>query len=162
MRFALILLNLLPKWFRKRLFIILGLATRAMTLGVRMIVRDEKGRVLLVRHTYTAGWHFPGGGVERGETLLDAVKKELQEECDIQIAARPEHFHTYHNAKTSRYDHVALYICHQWEGTGLKEPDHEIAEVGFFPIDDLPPGTTKDTAVRLAEVFDGREIRDNW
>ncbi|MEM9842987.1 MAG: NUDIX domain-containing protein, partial [Pseudomonadota bacterium] len=37
-----------------------------MTLGVRAIVENAEGQVLLVRHTYTPGLYLPGGGVERG------------------------------------------------------------------------------------------------
>ena len=84
MRFLNQAINLIPKNIRRRLFVMLGLAHRAMTLGVRIMVRDDEGRVLLVRHTYVAGWHFPGGAVDRGETAPQAAMKELNEECGIE------------------------------------------------------------------------------
>ena len=58
--------------FRERLTIRLlhwsFLVTRPMSLGVRAIVVGAEDKVLLVRHGYVSGWHFPGGGVEVGET----------------------------------------------------------------------------------------------
>ena len=53
---------------------------RPLTMGVRAAVeRDgpEGPEVFLVRHTYVAGWHLPGGAVEVGETAGDAVLREM-------------------------------------------------------------------------------------
>ncbi|MEE9314877.1 MAG: NUDIX domain-containing protein [Rhizobiaceae bacterium] len=133
-----------------------------MTLGVRAVVVDEKNRILLVRHTYVEGWFLPGGGVERGETLIEAVTKELLEEASIIVTSRPRHFHAYLNFKASRFDHVSLFICDKWEHGKPWVPDMEIAEIGFFALDNLPETTTKNTKTRLNEVFENHPLNDNW
>ena len=99
------------KW-RHRLFHTYFLLRRPMTLGARGVILDEAARsVFLIRHTYVPGWQFPGGGVETGHTIEHTLAKELMEEGNIELTARPQLFAIYHNAHASKRDHVALYVC---------------------------------------------------
>lgn len=139
------------------------LLRRPMTLGVRAVVHDAaRNSVFLVRHTYVPGWQLPGGGVERGETFGQALEKELREEGNIVLTGQPELFALYKNAHASPRDHVALYVCRTFRQTEPRLPDREIAECGFFPLDDLPEGTTPSTKRRLQETLHGLEPLPLW
>ena len=147
---------------RGRLFHIYFRIKRPMTLGVRALVQDGEGRVFLIRHTYVPGWQLPGGGVETGETVREALAKELMEEGNIRLTGPAELFSIYFNRRMSVRDHVALYICRSFEQLSPKLPDHEIAESGFFALDALPETTTSATRQRLAEVFDDASVSEDW
>lgn len=136
--------------------------TRAMTLGVRAAVLDGEGRVFLVRHTYAPGWHLPGGGVEVGETLEQALVKELREEGVLRLTAPARLHGVFFNRPLSRRDHVAVYVVREFAVDGVKQPDREIAEAGFFPLDALPDGTTAGTRRRLAEILTGAQPPSDW
>src|SRR3954454_22117945 len=136
--------------------------SRGMTLGVRGVVLDDRNRVFLIRHTYVPGWHLPGGGVEAGETALDALRRELAEEGRIELAAEPPIYGVYLNAKASRRDHVLLYVVRNFRILEAKTPDREIAEAGFFPIARLPEGTTPATRRRLGEISSGTTPSATW
>ncbi|SCY01290.1 NUDIX domain-containing protein [Microvirga guangxiensis] len=135
---------------------------RGMTLGVRAVVLDDQGRVFLIRHTYVPGWHLPGGGVETGETALDALTRELGEEACIAIDEPPSLFGVFFNRQASRRDHVLVYVIRRFTVLEEKQPDREIAEAGFFPLDKLPEGTTRATRRRLAEILEGQPLSATW
>jgi len=128
---------------------------RGMTLGVRAACFDEEGRVFLVKHSYLPGWHLPGGGLDRHETAVEGLVRELREEGNLALTAPPRLFQVYYNRRTSKRDHVVFFRA-QVEQTAPRRPDREIVESGFFALDALPPGTTKATHRRLKEL-EGRE-----
>ncbi len=136
--------------------------SRGLTLGVRAVVIDGQGRVFLVRHSYVSGWHLPGGGVEAGETLMDALARELAEEGNIALTAPPALHGIFHNRHISRRDHVAVFVVRNSRQDGTPKPSREIVDHGFFAPDALPADTTAGTRRRIAEVLSGAPAASTW
>lgn len=135
---------------------------RGLTIGVRGLILDAQGRVFLVKHSYVAGWHLPGGGVEVGESLLAALTRELREEANIELIGAPELFAIYWNRRIARRDHVALYAVRSFRQISLPQPNSEIVANGYFAPDALPDGTTASTRARIGEVLGGRLPAEIW
>ena len=136
--------------------------SRAATLGARAMVIDGMGRVFLIQHSYVEGWHFPGGGVETGESFLGALARELAEEGNIVMTAPPLLHGIFFNKRASRRDHVALYVVRDFRQESAPRPGYEIVAHGFFAPDALPEGTSRATRGRIAEVFDGVAVSELW
>lgn len=135
---------------------------RPMTMGVRGVVIDAEDRVLLVRHSYVAGWHLPGGGVEAGEPLICSLERELAEEGAIEVTGVPALHGIFYNDRYSRRDHVAVYVVRDFRITGERKPDWEIVETGFFPTASLPEQTVRASRERIAEVMAGSAPAERW
>jgi len=133
-----------------------------MTLGVRAMVIDAQDRVFLVKHSYVSGWHLPGGGVETGETMQRALSRELLEEGGLRALEPPVLHGIFFNGHVSRRDHVALFVIRAFRQDGGPRNAREIVDCGFFAPDALPPGTTRGTRARLAEVLNGATISERW
>ncbi len=124
---------------------------RPVTLGVRvMMIRN--GEALLVRQTYTNGWFLPGGAVDRSETLDAAARREAHEEAgaelhDLRLVG------AYTNFEEWKSDHNVVFLCTDFTLGG--EPDHEIAELRFFPLGALPEGLMPGHRRRLDEYLAG-------
>ena len=152
-RLSRLAMRLLHVWFR---------LSRGLTLGVRGAVIDEEGHVLLVRHTYVSGWHLPGGGVEPGETALDALRREIREEANVESIGEPELHGIFHNRSSTRRDHVVVFVVRTFSCRGAKTPDREIAEARFFALSHPPDGTTRGTRARLDEIATGAPPAAIW
>lgn len=128
------------------------LVARPLTMGVRGAVFDAHGRVFLVRHTYVSGWYLPGGGVDPGETVANALKREFREEGNIELLDEPQLLSIHFNARQGKRDHVLFFRCGANRQAAHRTRDAEIAETGWFALDDLPEDTTASTHRRLAEL----------
>jgi ADP-ribose pyrophosphatase YjhB (NUDIX family) len=123
---------------------------------VGALVWGEDSRVLLVRTTKWRGrWGVPGGKVEWGETLLDAVTREFREEVGLELrdlryaqtqeSVRSPEFHT--EAHLLLVDFFAATSGH------TVTPNEEIVEWAWVPLRGAlayPLNTVTRTLVELA------------
>ena len=131
---------------------------RGVTLG---LVIDKDQRIFLVTHTYVPGWQLPGGGVEPGETMAEALARELMEEGNIEILEPPVLHGLFFNSLVSQRDHVALFIVRSFRQQRVPVANREIAAHGFFL-------STLFLRIRLpehgpaAEVMLGEPLSERW
>jgi 8-oxo-dGTP pyrophosphatase MutT (NUDIX family) len=136
--------------------------SRGLTLGAQACVLDASNRVLLIRHTYRPGWHFPGGGVEKGEPVELALIREVQEEAGVIVQGRPKLFGLYDNQRLFPGDHIALYVVRSWTQPVVPPPNREIAEQGFFAAGNLPSGLNPQTGLRIREILSSGAPAEMW
>lgn len=154
--------NEMPAFSRFRLALVLAIkALRTpVAFGASAVVEDAEHRVLLVRHSYMAGWHFPGGGVDAGEPPAQAVIRELQEEVGLVKSASPEFLGLFTRRVGWATNVVALYRVRDAE-LDFK-PNLEIREIVFADPNNPPPGTTPGVRRRLKELVAGEIHPPYW
>lgn len=135
---------------------------RSVTIGAQAMVLDEQSRVLLVRHGYQSGWHFPGGGVEKNECAEATITRELLEETGVAIDDRPELFGLYTNFKHFPSDHIALFVVRAFRQTPEPTANWEIRERKFIPLDALPEDATAGVKRRIAELTSSGPRATEW
>lgn len=112
--------------------------------GVRAIIPNDRGEVLLQRRTDMKCWDLPSGSVELDETALEALKREVREETSLEVhyaepmalySGRSQRF-KYPNGDEIQCFSVA-FIVRDWAGVP-KADGVEGSEVRFWPMDGLP------------------------
>ena len=112
--------------------------------GVRAIILNDRGEVLLQRRTDLACWGLPSGSVELDETALQALKREVREETALEVRqaepmalySGPSQRFRYPNGDEIQCFSIA-FIVRDWAGD--PKPDGvEGSEVRFWPTDELP------------------------
>lgn len=133
----------------------------ASTVGVRVLVMNGQGQILLVRHTYMPGWHFPGGGVLRGEPARVAAIRELREETGVIATEDIEIFGVYFHTVMRVNDYIVFYVVKKFSETQIPLGG-EIAEVRWVAVDNVPPDISSGTRARIDEYFHHQPKIDLW
>jgi 8-oxo-dGTP pyrophosphatase MutT (NUDIX family) len=145
-------------WLRLLLGRLIWRLFHPIALGSRCLVLDREC-VLLVRHTHGSAWYLPGGAVEKGETLAEAARREVREECGLALGELTL-LGVYYSHAEGKHDHVAIFVARGFSGE-LRAERSEIERLGFFPLDDLPADTSPATRRRVEEYLSGF-LSDRW
>lgn len=107
-----------------------------MIRGVKCLVFNQDGKILLVRLSYAhQQWTLPGGGVENGETFIEAAHRELEEETGVH-PKELEFFAEYEGVSPAPHP-VQCFVAHVSRPT-LKSQEGEISDIGWFSSERLP------------------------
>lgn len=109
--------------------------------GVRIIIRDRTGRILLVKKTATNKWQIPEGFVGADESVIEAARREVFDITGLSVGTlRPFAYYSdpvecIDGEKVQQY--IMAFITEDYSGELIKSTD-EISDVGFFYLNSLP------------------------
>ncbi|MBD3286457.1 NUDIX domain-containing protein [candidate division WOR-3 bacterium] len=105
-------------------------------LTVDCIIRYKEGIVLVERRYPPKGWALPGGFVDYGETVEDAVRREMFEETGLKLVNLKQ-FHVYSDPERDpRLHTVSVVFTADGDGELKGGSDAKVARV--FKLDGLP------------------------
>jgi ADP-ribose pyrophosphatase YjhB (NUDIX family) len=120
-------------------------------ITVDAIIEIDGGIVLIQRKNPPPGWAIPGGFVDYGETLEDAVCREMKEETCLDVNLVRQ-FHTYSDPKRDPRHHTVstIFIA---TASGTPEAADDAKDIGIFTRDNLPEDMAFDHRQILEDYF---------
>jgi ADP-ribose pyrophosphatase YjhB (NUDIX family) len=113
-------------------------------VGARAVVRDQTGRVLLIRRSDNGHWAVPAGAMELGESIADCGIRELYEETGLRATAVTPYAmytgpaYTYTNMYADTYQlFIVAFRVDGWGGE-LRRVTEETTDARFFSPAELP------------------------
>ncbi|HWT80256.1 MAG TPA: NUDIX domain-containing protein [Candidatus Methylomirabilis sp.] len=124
-------------------------------VGVGALIVDSEGRVFLARRgpesrNERGFWEFPGGSVEFGETLVDALQREIREEYGVEIAVGELLDVVDHILPEEGQHWVSpTYLCAIVAGEPVIREPSKCTQIGWFRPDETPSDLTRITRTNL-------------
>ena len=120
-----------------------------------MLIKNQQ--IILVNHTYRAGWYLPGGGLKRRETFREGAHREAYEEAGATLGDL-QFWGVYSNLTGDTSTHEVVMLCQEFNLNG--KSDHEIAECRAFPLHKLPAGTVRGVHTCVQQYLAGNHQPD--
>ncbi len=137
--------------------------TKPLSIGVAALVFNNSDQVLLVKNSYRKGWYLPGGGVNKRETVIEAIKRELEEEVNIICRKEPTLYSgPYLSGIDHKSNHTLVFLVTEWEQKNSFPESPEIEEMSFFDCNSLPGNTTPGTKRRIDEYLKNIDGGFRW
>lgn len=121
-------------------------------IGVFAVIERE-GRYLLARRRDIGWWNLAGGGMEYGETVQEALAREVREEIGANIAIE-RLLGVY--SKPRKNEVVLAFVCHLTDDSPRPGPSDEVSEVAWFLPNEFPPDLLPKHRQRLEDALLGR------
>ncbi|MCA0972095.1 NUDIX hydrolase [Halobacillus litoralis] len=123
-------------------------------------VVNDQGEILLQKRADKGVWGFPGGALELGESVEEAVKREVQEETGLKveltklIGIYSKYFDEYPNGDQAQT--IAYFFELKVLGGELSAHDKETIELQFFRPDDMPELVNQQHRDALLDYIEGK------
>jgi 8-oxo-dGTP pyrophosphatase MutT (NUDIX family) len=131
-------------------------------VGARCLLRDDQGRILLIRRSDNGLWAVPAGGMELGDSVRQCAIREVYEETGltptklvpIAILSGADSTETNQWGHTYQF-HITVFVATAWTGELVTQTD-ETTDAGWFHPDQLPTPHTAivEMSVQLLEQYD--------
>lgn len=160
-------LSLVRRWIgglSSVLFEVGRLVLRRPVLGILAVPIDPDGRLVLMRRRDTGGWCFPGGAVDWGETLEEAIRRELREETGLALLSIDRVVGTYSDPSRDPRMHAICVVVEASvprlvPGQADRLNPAEVREVRAFSRTELPADLSFDTRRQLDDFLAGGPTR---
>ncbi len=119
-------------------------ALPAIPVSAGALIFDPAGRLLILKPTYKSGWTIPGGVMEAdGETPWEACRREVREECGIEITSGRLACVDFRPPRRGRPGGIRfLFDCGVADDASLARVRLQSAEIAAFRLEPLPVALT--------------------
>ncbi|GIG59859.1 NUDIX hydrolase [Longispora fulva] len=148
--------------YHGRLRAMAGDAEVLIMVGARCVLRDDRGRILLIKRSDNGLWAVPAGGMELGDSVRECAVREVWEETGltptaltpIAILSGADFTGTNQWGHTYQF-HITVFLATAWTGELVTQTD-ESTDAGWFDPERLPTprSPSVDKSLRLVEGYE--------